>query len=67
VRKSVSKKKNTEKRKLVYYRSMEEIRAYQKVPAHEKLMWLEQANMFLYRAMSRKAKRIREKFRKGKL
>jgi hypothetical protein len=67
VRKSVSKKKNTEKRKLVYYRSMEEIRAYQKVPVREKLKWLEEANMFLYRAMSRKAKRIREKFRKGKL
>jgi hypothetical protein len=46
---------------------MEEIRAYQKVPAHEKLMWLEQANIFLYRAMSKKAKRIREKFRKGEI
>ena len=46
---------------------MEEIKAYQKVPAHEKLMWLEQANIFLYRAMSKKAKRIREKFRKGEI
>ena len=67
MRKSVSKKQNTENRKLVYYRSMKEIRAYQKVPAHEKLMWLEQANIFLYRAMSKKAKRIREKFRKGEI
>ncbi|MCX5884972.1 MAG: hypothetical protein NT096_03520 [Proteobacteria bacterium] len=54
-------------RPLTYYRTMEEIRAYQKVPAHEKLMWLEQANIFLYRAMSKKAKRIREKFRKGEI
>jgi hypothetical protein len=46
---------------------MEEIRAYQKVPVREKLKWLEEANIFLYRAMSKKAKKIRENFRKGEI
>ena len=57
----------TRGRLLTYYRSMEEICAYRKVPVRQKLEWLEKANTFLHRAMSRKAKMIRERFRKGQI
>lgn len=61
----MGEKMKSKSKPFTYYRSLEEIRAYQKVPAHEKLKWLEEANIFLYRAMTKKAKKIREKFRRG--
>ena len=53
--------------KLVYYRTAEQIKKYSAVPVKEKLRWLEEANVFLAKAMPAKYKRIRGKYREGKL
>jgi len=42
----ILKKKKSRKKLLTYYRSMEEIRAYQKVPAHQKLRWWQRQMSF---------------------
>lgn len=57
----------TSGRPLLYYKSREDIQAYMKKPVKEKLQWLEAQMEFFYRAMPKKAKRIREKLEKGEL
>lgn len=52
---------------LLYYKTKEEIEAYLKKPAKQKLQWLEAQMEFFHKALSPKAKRIREKFRKNSL
>jgi len=52
---------------LLYYRTKEEIEAYRKKPVTLKLQWLEAQMEFFYKAMPAKAKRIREKLRKGEM
>ena len=54
-------------RPLLYYRSKEEIEAYRKKPAIDKLRWLEAQMEFLYKAMPKKAKKIRDKLMRGEL
>jgi len=50
---------------LLYYRTKEEIEAYRKKPVKLKMQWLEAQMEFFYKAMSAKAKRIREKMNNG--
>ena len=52
---------------LLYYRTKEEIEAYRKKPAIEKLKWLEAQMEFFYKAMPKKAKEIRDKLKRGEL
>lgn len=52
---------------LLYYRTKEDIQAYIKKPAKEKFQWLEAQMEFFHKAMPEKAKRIREKLKKGEL
>lgn len=52
---------------LLYYRTDEEIEAYRKKPALEKLKWLEAQMEFFYKAMPKKAKEIRDKLKRGEL
>ena len=49
---------------LLYYKTKEEIEAYLKKPAEQKLRWLEAQMEFFYKAMPPRAKEIRGKFRK---
>lgn len=46
---------------LLYYKSKEDIEAYRQKPVREKLLWLEAQMEFFHKAMSEKAKRIRER------
>lgn len=50
---------------LLYYRTKEEIEAYMKKPVKEKLKWLEAQMEFFHKAMPEKAKRIRDRFKRG--
>ena len=59
--------RKVKKAPLLYYRTKEEIEAYRKKPVALKLQWLEAQMEFFHKAMPAKAKRIREKLRKGKL
>lgn len=52
---------------LLYYRTDEEIKAYRKKPAIEKLRWLEAQMEFFYKAMPKRAKKIRDKLKRGEL
>jgi hypothetical protein len=52
---------------LLYYKTREEIEAYRKKPAKLKLQWLEAQMEFFHKAMPAKAKRIRERLRKGEM
>ena len=52
---------------LLYYRTKEEIEAYRKKPAIEKLRWLEAQMEFFYKAMPKKAKEIPDRLKRGKL
>jgi hypothetical protein len=45
---------------LLYYRTREEIERYRKLPALQKLRWVETMMEFLHKAMPEKAKRIRD-------
>jgi len=49
---------------LLYYKTREQIEAYLKKPAEQKLRWLEAQMEFFYKAMPPKAKRGREKLQK---
>jgi hypothetical protein len=49
---------------LLYYKTREEIEAYRKKPVELKLQWLEAQMEFFHKAMSPRAKRIREKLQK---
>ncbi|MBI5750195.1 MAG: hypothetical protein HZA00_13840 [Nitrospinae bacterium] len=46
---------------LLYYKTKEEIEVYKKKPIKLKLQWLEVQMEFFNKAMSEKAKKIREK------
>lgn len=48
-----------------YSVTKEEIRRYMKVPAVQKLQWLEDANIFLGKALTGKRRLIWERFRRG--
>jgi hypothetical protein len=64
------KKRGLSKREeipLLYYKKKEEIEAYCKKPVELKLQWLEAQMEFFHKAMPPKAKRIRDKFRKGEI
>lgn len=52
---------------LLYYRTDEEIEAYRKKPALEKLKWLEAQMEFFYKAMHKRAKEIMDKLKRGEL
>lgn len=58
---------NKSDKPLMYYRTMEEIRAYRKKSVKLKMQWLEAQTEFFHKAMPEKAKRIREKIEKGRL
>jgi hypothetical protein len=57
-------KKNKEP--LLYYRTMDQIKAYQKVPVEWKLRWLEEGARFLHDFMPKKYQKVRQAFRQGK-
>lgn len=50
-----------------YTCTIEEIRAYSRLSAKDKLNWLEEANRFSHKAIKGKTKKIWEKFRQGKI
>ncbi len=50
-----------------YYFDEDKIREYMKVPASEKLKWLEEVRQFNEMFMTEKAKKIRELLRKGEI
>ena len=52
---------------LLYYRTKEQINAYQKLPVLEKLKWLEAQMEFFHEAMPKKAKKIRDRLTEGEL
>lgn len=54
-------------RPLLYHKTMEEIEAYRKKPVKLKLKWLEAQMEFFHKAMSKKAKKIRERLMKGEI
>ncbi len=57
----------SQKRPLLYYKTKEDIEAYRKKPVYLKLQWLEAQMEFFHKAMPAKAKRIREKLRRGEI
>jgi len=61
------KEMQSQKRPLLYYKTREDIDAYRKRPVAQKLQWLEAQMEFFHKAMPEKAKRIREKLRKGEI
>lgn len=56
-----------EERPFLYYKTKEDIEAYLKKPVELKLQWLEAQMEFFHKAMPPKAKRIRERLRRGKI
>lgn len=50
-----------------YYVDEKTIREYMKVPIKDKLKWLEEANNFTVKVLSKKNYKIWEKFRKGEI
>ncbi len=52
---------------LLYYRTMKQIEEYRKVPALQKLKWLEAQMEFFHYAMPEKAKKIRGRMEAEKL
>ena len=54
-------------RPLLYYKSREDIETYRNKPLHLKLQWLEAQMEFFHKAMSSKAKRIRDKLQRGEI
>ena len=58
---------SVQERPLLYYKTKEDIEAYKKKSVKLKLQWLEAQMEFFYRAMSNKARRIRDKLKRGEL
>ncbi len=52
---------------LLYYRSKEQIKAWSAVPAADKLARLQMQTEFFHKAMSPKARRIRDRLKEGRL
>ena len=61
------KEMQSQRRPLLYYKTREDIEAYRKRPVTQKLQWLEAQMEFFHKAMPEKAKKIREKLRKGEI
>lgn len=59
-----NKKAGEEKQNFVYFADDEKIRWWRSVPPEQKLLWLTDANHFLYENMSPKAKRIMKRLRR---
>lgn len=53
--------------KKIYTVTKAQIKKYQELPLAARLQWLEDANRFLYMAMTEDAKKKREAFRKGEI
>lgn len=51
----------------LYYKSRQEIQAFRRKPVTLKLQWLEAQMEFFHNAMPARAKRIRDRMKKGKL
>lgn len=67
-RKRKSKKDNqVQNPPLLYYKTKEKIEAYLQKPMALKLQWLESQMEFFHKAMPPKAKKVREKLRKGEI
>ena len=58
---------NKETKGIVYFHSKEEIKEYMKLPLESKLEWLQSANEFTYKMLSKKRLKIWEKFRRGEI
>jgi len=54
-------------RPLLYYKTKEDIEAYRKKPVKLRLQWLQAQMEFFYKAMPKKAKRIRERLERGEI
>ncbi|MDF1525931.1 MAG: hypothetical protein RRA15_11635 [bacterium] len=54
-------------RLLLYYRTLEQMKAYRKVPVEQKFAWLQMQMEFYHECMSEKAKRFRDRFNNGKI
>ena len=50
-----------------HFHTLEDILAYGRLSAEDKLNWLEEANRFCHKAVKGKAKKIWEAFRQGKI
>jgi len=50
---------------LLYYRSAEQIKEYQSLPASVKIRWLEETMRFFYHALPKSSRAVMEKFRQG--
>jgi len=48
-----------------YHVTDEQIEAYRKLPPEERLRWLEEAQEFIYKALSKEKWEILQKFRRG--
>ena len=59
--------KRSAKEPLLYYRTIEDIKAYRKTPVSWRLQWLEAQMEFFHKAMPLKAKKIRAKLKAGRL
>lgn len=53
------------KKPLLYYRTLDQISTHKKLPAIQKLKWLEMQMEFYHTAMPKKSKQIRERLKKG--
>ncbi len=53
------------KEPLLYYRTLDQLSAHKKLPAIQKLKWLEMQMEFYHTAMPEKAKQIRDRLKKG--
>jgi hypothetical protein len=62
-----NKDKPVQNRPLLYYKTKEHIEAYRNKRVTLKLQWLESQMEFFHKAMPPKAKKIREKLRKGEI
>jgi hypothetical protein len=62
-----NKEKPAQGRPLLYYKTKEDIENYRNKPVALKLQWLESQMEFFHKAMPPKAKKIREKLRKGEI
>lgn len=54
-------------RPLLYYKTRKDIEAYRKKPVKLRLQWLQFQMEFFYKAMPKKAKRIRERLERGEI
>jgi len=54
-------------RPLLYYKTRKDIETYRKRPVKLRLQWLQAQMEFFYKAMPKKAKRIRERLERGEI